>query len=345
MTVDDTAVSALMACGCCCQAEIDWLDFLAGVVLGWIVLIGAIWMGAGSSFVYLSRRNEEAEPLRSSFASIAEATSVSLDVSDTDKESLAGFDIDVTNKVLSALKDHLQNIETEHEIESLGKLHISYEPNRRAISQKLDLSSVLRRYSMPIENETASTKSTCTEMLEKRNSCCCGSDLSSKNTATKRLSRPSVTFEDGIRANSCDDDCPLKKFRDAHVDFDGKQMGEAKIEIVSEEGWFAEEDDMIQAREFDERVLSKISSLDESRMYLRRTRAVSLLSSRLMAAPDEKTCYEIVSRLLVPLFNVDRISYVLMKDADNMLVKQITVNKQEHMVSTTSWFRLSILSL
>lgn len=57
-----------------------------------------------------------------------------------------------------------------------------------------------------------------------------------------------------------------------------------------------------------------------------------MLSSRLMAAPDEKSCYEIVSRLLVPLFHVDRISYVLMKDSEHMLVKQITVNKQEHMV-------------
>jgi hypothetical protein len=336
MTVDDAAVAAAMICGCCCQAEIDWLDFLAGVVLGWIVLIGAFWMWAGGSFSHLSRWNEETEPLRSSFASIAEATSVSLDVSDTDKESLAGFDINVTNKVLGALKDHLQNIDTEHEIESLGKLHISYEPNRRATSQQLDLSSVLRRWSMPNENESTFTTSTSTELLKKRNSCCCGSDLFNRSPASKHSSRPSVTFEDGINPNCCDDDdCPLKKFRDAHVDFDGKQVGEAKIEVVSEVGWFAEEADMVQAQEFDEQVLSKISSLEESRMYLRRTRAVSLLSSRLMAAPDEKTCYEIVSRLLVPLFHVDRISYVLMKDADNMLVKQITVNKQEHMVSTT----------
>ena len=103
-----------------------------------------------------------------------------------------------------------------------------------------------------------------------------------------------------------------------------------KVQVVSEERWFADDEAVMQAEEFDVRILSKLSTLEESQQLLRRTRAVSMLASRLMAAPDEKSCYEVVSRLLVPLFRVDRCSYVLLKDAEHVIIKQVTVNKREH---------------
>ena len=314
-----------MDCNGFTRADFNWLVFLAGAVVGCISTLAASWFRVRETS---SRDYGEREPLRSSFVSIADATSASLDVSDIDKESIAGFDINVTTKVLGALKDHLQSIETKNEIESLGKLHISYEPSRKASeAMQMDLSSVLRRWS---ESDGIPPRSLCINEQKSR----CRGEIGNNLIRTKRPGRASVTFEDGINPNDCCDNenCSAKKFRDSHNGFDIRPVGEAKIEVVSEESWFDDDADIIQAQEFDERVLSRIDSLEESRMYLRRTRAVSLLSSRLMAAPDEKSCYEIVSRLLVPLFHVDRISYVLMKDADNMLVKQITVNKKEHMV-------------
>lgn len=114
-----------------------------------------------------------------------------------------------------------------------------------------------------------------------------------------------------------------------HYDNYDKNPGGTKLEVVPEEKWFADDEAVMQAREFDERVLSKITTLDESRLLLRRTRTVAALASRLMAAPDETSCYEAVSRLLVPLFKVDRCSYVLLKDADHVIIKQVAVNKRE----------------
>lgn len=105
-----------------------------------------------------------------------------------------------------------------------------------------------------------------------------------------------------------------------------------EIRVVSDDDWLSDDDAVVQAKEFDEGVLSKITTLEESHQLLRRTRAVSALASRLMAAPDEESCYELVSRLLVPLFEVDCCSFALLKDAENVIVKQITAKKKEYVL-------------
>lgn len=147
------------------------------------------------------------------------------------------------------------------------------------------------------------------------------------------------TKVDGMDRSSRDNLIALSKqrMREAsnaheHDSYDTSPDKELRIEVVSEESWFADDADVMQAKEFDERVLSKIDTLEESRLLLRRTRAVAMLAARLMAAPDEAACYEVVSRLLVPLFKVDRCSYVLLKDAEHMVVKQVTVNRKEHAI-------------
>jgi class 3 adenylate cyclase len=100
------------------------------------------------------------------------------------------------------------------------------------------------------------------------------------------------------------------------------------VVVLSEEKESSEEDmSVLEAREFDEQVLSKLTSLEESKLLLHRTRTVSSLASRLMAAPDEETCYEVASRLLVPLFCVDRCSYVFLKDSEHIIVKGMAVKK------------------
>ncbi|KAL3823762.1 hypothetical protein ACHAXA_004855 [Cyclostephanos tholiformis] len=101
------------------------------------------------------------------------------------------------------------------------------------------------------------------------------------------------------------------------------------VVVLSEENEGSEEDLCVrEVQEFDEHVLSKLTSLEESKLLLHRTRAVSSLASRLMAAPDEETCYEVASRLLVPLFRVDRCSYVFLKDAEHIIVKGMAVKKR-----------------
>lgn len=80
-----------------------------------------------------------------------------------------------------------------------------------------------------------------------------------------------------------------------------------------------------RSQKFEEHVVSKLTSLEESKLLLHRTRAISALASPLMAAADEEACYEVVSKLLVPLFRVDRCSYALLKDAENIIIRAIEV--------------------
>ncbi|KAL7462136.1 hypothetical protein ACHAXS_002527 [Conticribra weissflogii] len=139
--------------------------------------------------------------------------------------------------------------------------------------------------------------------------------ISNHLSASQKQSRPPTPIREHEQDNE----------REYHFNDSG-----TKIHITAEEGWFSDDKAVMQAREFDERVLSKITTVEESHRLLRRMRAVASLASRLMAAPDETSCYDIVSRLLVPLFEVDRCSYVLLKDSENVIVKQITANTRDH---------------
>ncbi|KAL7528590.1 hypothetical protein ACHAXR_002522 [Thalassiosira sp. AJA248-18] len=102
------------------------------------------------------------------------------------------------------------------------------------------------------------------------------------------------------------------------------------VVVLSEQDKSSVDAAVLDYKEFDEHVVSKLVTFDECKQLLHRTRSVSALASRLMAAPDEEACYEVASRLLVPLFCVDRCSYVLMKDAEHIIVKGVAVKKRQH---------------
>mmetsp|Transcript_7420 Transcript_7420/g.15293 ORF Transcript_7420/g.15293 Transcript_7420/m.15293 type:complete len:681 (+) Transcript_7420:230-2272(+) len=103
------------------------------------------------------------------------------------------------------------------------------------------------------------------------------------------------------------------------------------VKVLSE-GYYEDDTSIMQAKEFDANVLAKLTTLEESHMLLRRTRAVSALASRLMGAPDEQACFEEVTKLLVPLFRVDRASYALLVDSEHFLVRNVTVNHRKHAI-------------
>lgn len=95
-------------------------------------------------------------------------------------------------------------------------------------------------------------------------------------------------------------------------------------------GYFSVKDrDFLFEREgeFEESVVSKVSSLEESLRLLRRTRAIFALANRLMAAADEKACLEEVARLMVIMFNVDRVSFALASGADNYQLIRLWAKK------------------
>ena len=70
---------------------------------------------------------------------------------------------------------------------------------------------------------------------------------------------------------------------------------------------------VIQAKTFEEMYLSKIDNKEELEIALRRTLAVNTLAQSLTVAEDEKSCLEVASTMLVPLFKIDMCAYLLKK--------------------------------
>ena len=313
MEASSTDVVAAMICHRCDRVDMNWVVFLSGILVGCTVALAVLGLGIWSMYIPKSvdKSGEQYEPFRASFVSTADNTSISTNDANADlcgqRRWSMSFGGATTPECLSLPKRNSCNCNDDSGMYSQIDTHIA-----------------------SLEDANESVSLTILEFIPEQNSCCSGADILNNRTGRRYSGKASVTFRDGISANYDRDENYNPKIFQAS--FDIQPVGQAKIEVVSEESWFADDADIIQAREFDERVLSKITCLEEGRMYLRRTRAVSMLSTRLMAASDERSCYEIVSRLLVPLFHVDRISYVLMKDANHMLVTQITVNKKEHMV-------------
>ena len=79
---------------------------------------------------------------------------------------------------------------------------------------------------------------------------------------------------------------------------------------------------VIQAKTFEEKYLSKIDNKNDLEIALRRTLAVNTLAQSLTAAEDEKTCLEIASTMLVPLFKIDACAYLLKKVRNNAFINR-----------------------
>lgn len=83
------------------------------------------------------------------------------------------------------------------------------------------------------------------------------------------------------------------------------------------------------AQVFREQVLSNLNDLQEAKLQLERTRAVTTVSNRLTLCEDEKSCYEQVAKLLVELFQVNRSSFALMVDDQHFTVVSCAVTHSQ----------------
>lgn len=63
----------------------------------------------------------------------------------------------------------------------------------------------------------------------------------------------------------------------------------------------------------DVQIGQRMANINELQLLLRRARAINSLAHTLTVAPDEKSCFEEVSRLIVPLFRIDACAFGLMK--------------------------------
>jgi len=62
---------------------------------------------------------------------------------------------------------------------------------------------------------------------------------------------------------------------------------------------------------------------------LRKTRAVSALGNRLMAAPDEDSCYEEITRLMVILFDFKKVAFGMLTETEYFLLKRVVVVRHD----------------
>ena len=76
---------------------------------------------------------------------------------------------------------------------------------------------------------------------------------------------------------------------------------------------------VIQAKTFEEKYLSKIDNKEDLEIALRRTWAVNTLAQSLTVAENEKSCLEVASTMLVPLFKIDMCAYLLKKVRKQLL--------------------------
>lgn len=89
------------------------------------------------------------------------------------------------------------------------------------------------------------------------------------------------------------------------------------VQVITSQDWATDDVVIQQAKEFEVQMLNKLRDREEMVMALRRTRAVNALAHTLTVAKDEKACFEVASRLLVPLFKIDGCAFVLTKVREN----------------------------
>eukprot|EP00986_Skeletonema_menzelii_P011683 scaffold6108_cov119-Skeletonema_menzelii.AAC.5 len=147
-----------------------------------------------------------------------------------------------------------------------------------------------------------------------------------EKTAAASLLSSSADFVNNIIVNNIIDG--EKRVEDEDIAYSSTGTD---VVVLPEQGYLPDDREIIQqAHDFDVKVVSQVNTLQDSKLLLRRTRAVNALASQLMAAPDEESCYEVASKLMVPLFQVDRCAYALLKDADHFIVKNVAVQKRKH---------------
>ena len=89
--------------------------------------------------------------------------------------------------------------------------------------------------------------------------------------------------------------------------------------------------------EFDE-LISSAAEDSDSLLVLRRTRAVSALANRLMTAPDEASCLEEVTRLMILMFDLEKVTFAMLTGSEHFYMKRIIAKpkKKDSLRSSTT---------
>jgi hypothetical protein len=83
-------------------------------------------------------------------------------------------------------------------------------------------------------------------------------------------------------------------------------------QVITADEWATDDEFIQQSKECDD-FLSKLRSKEDMEVAFRRSWAVNSLARVLAEAKDEKACFEVISQLIVPLFQIDGFAYALVK--------------------------------
>lgn len=87
--------------------------------------------------------------------------------------------------------------------------------------------------------------------------------------------------------------------------------------------------------EFDDLIISAATEYDSLHL-LQRTRAVSALANRLMAAPDEANCLEEVTRLMILMFDLEKVTFAMLTGSDHFYMKRIIAKPRQDELGSSS---------
>jgi hypothetical protein len=87
---------------------------------------------------------------------------------------------------------------------------------------------------------------------------------------------------------------------------------QTNYKVITADEWATDDEFIQQSKECDD-FMSKLKGTEDMEVAFRRSWAVNSLARALAEAKDEKACFEVISSLIVPLFQIDGFAFGLVK--------------------------------
>jgi class 3 adenylate cyclase len=141
-----------------------------------------------------------------------------------------------------------------------------------------------------------------------------------RSSVLRRFSRPRNSL--GSSISTLDDEDPIS------FSFDQNLIMKGRKTFNEEDSYISETERQFKGEEGFDSMMELATDFSSSIHLLRRTRAISALAHRLVAAPDEAACIEEVTKLMSLLFGLTRVSFAMSTGTDHFLLKRIEVKKK-----------------
>jgi class 3 adenylate cyclase len=141
-----------------------------------------------------------------------------------------------------------------------------------------------------------------------------------RSSVRRRFSRPRTSLCSSI--STLDDEDPVNFAIDQNFILKRRET------FNEEDSYISETERQFKGKEGFDSMMELATDFSSSVHLLRRTRAISALAHRLVAARDEAACIEEVTKLMALLFGLNRVSFAMSTGTDHFLLKRIEVKKK-----------------